>query len=418
MTYDGGTVQGWFVGGLLLCVFVVGPVPALGQSFDLMIEGAHVIDPKNGIDAPHDVAIRGDTIARVARDLPTSDADEVIDAEGYYLTPGLIDLHAHVFAGSRPGEFADGFSSVSPDAHTFRSGVTTIVDAGTSGWRTFPDLKEQIIDPSDTRVLAFLNIVGHGMWDDDHNQNLGDMDPGKLHSVAETYPDHIVGVKVGHFRGNSWLPFGRALGAAHLIGGPLLLECHLPELPLETLLQRMRQGDIFTHAFADVGDRGSVVDEEDQVRDFVWEAKEKGIVFDVGHGGGSFHYDQAVPALEQGLAPDAFGTDLHHFSMNAGMKNLLNIMSKYRNMGMELPEVIERGTWRPAQAIDREDLGHLSEGAVADLVVLREQRGAFGFMDAGGEKLTGDRTLKAELTVRAGRVVWDLNGLAAPEWNE
>lgn len=406
--------------GILLGVvlFFVLPIAGHAQSYDLLIEGGHVIDPKNGVSAPRDVAIRADTIARVADDLPASDAETVIDATGLYVTPGLIDIHAHVFSGSRPEEFADGFSSVSPDAHTFRSGITTIVDAGTSGWRTFPDFKKQIIDPSDTRVLAFLNIVGQGMWDENHNQDLREMQPTKVQAVAEKYPDHIVGVKIGHYRGESWLPFGRALGAARLIDSPLLLECHLPELPLKKLLRRMGPGDIFTHAFADVGDRNSMVDEEGQVREFVWEAKENGVVFDVGHGGGSFHYGQAAPALEQGLAPDAFGTDLHHWSMNDGMKNMLNIMSKYLNLGMELREVIARGTWSAAQAIGREDLGHLSEGAVADVAILRKEEGTFGFVDAGGEKLVGNRKLQAELTLRAGRVVWDLNGLAAPVWRE
>lgn len=413
------SVRASLLWGVCLGVLFFGlPAGGHAQSFDLLIEGGHVIDPKNRIDAPMDVAIREEEIARVAPDLPASDAKKVIDATGYYVTPGLIDPHAHVFAGSRPDEFADGFSSVSPDAHTFRSGVTTIVDAGTVGWRTFPDFKKQIIDPSATRVLAFVNIVGQGMWDEAHNQNLGEMKPTRVQAVAKEYPDLIVGVKIGHFRGDSWGPFGRALGAAQLIDSPLLLECHLPKLPLRQLLRRMRPGDIFTHAFADVDDRGAVVNEQGQVRGFVWEADEKGIVFDVGHGGGSFHYGQAIPAMEQGLLPDAFGTDLHHWSMNDGMKNMLNIMSKYRNMGMSLREVVARGSWKAAKAIGRSDLGHLSEGAVADLAILREKTGDFGFVDAGGYKLEGDRKLQAELTIRGGRVVWDLNGLAAPNWTK
>jgi len=393
-------------------------MPAPAQSVDLLIENGHLIDPKNGVDARRDVAIRGDTIARVARDLPTAGAETVVDAEGLYVVPGLIDIHAHVFSGSRPGEFADGGASVSPDAHTFRSGVTTIVDAGTVGWRTFPEFKKQVVDPSETRVLAFVNVVGQGMWDEEHNQDLAEMRPTEVEAVADKYSDHIVGVKIGHYQGESWEPFGRALGAARLIDAPLLVECHLPEYPLEGLLKRMRPGDILTHAFGDVGDRGAVVNAEGQVRDVVWAAKEKGVVFDVGHGGGSFHYSQAVPAMEQGLVPDAFGTDLHRYSMNDGMKNMLNIMSKYRAMGMDLRDVVARGSWRPAQVIGREDLGHLSEGAVADLTILRERRGSFGFVDAGGNKLVGDRTLEAELTLRAGQVVWDLNGLSVPRWAE
>lgn len=402
----------------LVLSFFAFPAPVSAQEYDLLIKDGHVIDPKNGIDAPMDVAIKDGSIARVAQEIDASDAEKVVDATGYYVAPGLIDPHAHVFVGSRTGEFADGFSSVSPDDFTFRSGVTTVVDAGTSGWRNFADFKEQVIDPSDTRVLAFLNIVGHGMWDHDHNQDIGDMDPDKTMEAIEEYPDTIVGVKIGHFQGEEWEPFERALEAAKRTDSPLLLECHLPEMPLEELLSRMRPGDIFTHAFGDVGDRESILDDEGKLRDFVIEAQEKGIVFDVGHGGGSFHFSQAVPALEQGLTPQSFGTDLHRFSMNDAMKDMLNIMSKYLNMGMSLEAVIERATWNVARALNREDLGHLSKGAVADLVILDVREGEFGFVDAGGYRMQGDRKLEAELTLREGRVVWDLNGLAAKERGE
>jgi dihydroorotase len=365
-----------------------------------------------------DVAIAGDVIARLAPDIAASDAKKVVNITGYYVTPGLIDIHAHVFVGNRPRAFAGGFSSVSPDDFSFRSGVTTVVDAGTSGWRNFPAFKEQVIDPSNTRVLAFLNIVGHGMWDDDHNNDLADMDARQTAFTMREYPDVIVGTKVGHFRGRVTDPFDRALEAADAADLPLLLECHLPEMPLEKLLGQMRPGDIFTHAFGAVNDRESVLDKEGKVRDYVLQARDRGILFDVGHGGGSFHFGQAVPALEQGLAPNTFGTDLHRGSMNAGMKDMLNIMSKYLNMGMELEDVLERATWNAAKALRRRDLGHLSEGAIADVAVLDVEQGAFGFIDSGGYKIKGDKKLEAELTIRAGRIVWDLNGLAAPNWSE
>lgn len=410
------------MGWICAAIFVAGSfayTPFVhGQAYDLLLKGGHVVDPRNGIDAPMDVAIRAGEIARVARDLPPSEAETVVDVTGYYVTPGLIDIHTHVFVGNRPRAFADGFSSVSPDDFSFRSGVTTVVDAGTSGWRNFPVFKEQVIDQSDTRVLAFLNIVGQGMWDDAHNHDLSDMDATKTSSVMKAYPEIIVGTKVGHFQGEDWDPFNRAQEAAAAAGSPLLLECHLPEMALEKLLERMRPGDIFTHAFGDVNDRASVLDEEGRVRDYVLEARDKGVLFDVGHGGGSFHFSLAMPAMEQGLTPNTFGTDLHRGSMNDGMKDMLNIMSKYLNMGMGLKEVVERATWSVAKAIRREDLGHLSEGAVGDVAVLDVEKGAFGFIDAGGYKMSGDKKLEAELTVRGGRIVWDLNGLSAPEWNE
>lgn len=403
---------------LILFIVFMAPVSLAAQSYDLLIKDGHVIDPKNGINQPMDVAIKGNRIARIAADIPASGVGKVISAKGLYVTPGLIDIHTHVFVGSTPGRFADGFSSVSPDDFSFRSGITTVVDAGTSGWRNFPKFKEQVIDPSETRVLAFLNIAGHGMRDSVHNHNLEDMNSQATASVVRQYPDIIVGIKIGHFQDSVWTPFDRAVEAGRITGAPLLLECHLPEFSLSELLERMRPGDIFTHAFGQVNDRTSILDSRGIIRPYIAEAKEKGIVFDVGHGGGSFHYSQAIPAMEQGLIPDTFGTDLHRYSMNDGMKNMLNIMSKYLNMGLSIEEVILRATWNAAQTIGREDLGHLSEGAVADLAILGITPGNFGFVDAGGYKIRGDQKLEAELTVRAGKVVWDLNGLSAELWGQ
>lgn len=403
---------------LWIVLALVDPPAIKAQSFDILIKNGQLIDPKNQLNEKMDVAITSDRIAKIAADIPISQAKRVVDATGLYVVPGLIDIHAHLFVGPQSNTFANGFSSVSPDDFTFRSGVTTIVDAGTSGWRNFPDFKKQVIDQSRTRVLAFINICGGGMRGSPLEEDLSDMDVGKTAEAIQKFPDIIVGTKIGHFRGRDWIPFERALEAAVVTDSPLLLECHLPELPLEELLSRMRPGDIFTHAYGKVNDRASVLDEEGKLHPYVLEAQEKGIRFDVGHGGGSFHFSEAVPALRQGLKPNSFGTDLHRFSMNSGMKDMLNIMSKFLIMGLPLPEIIERATWRPAQTIKREDLGHLSEGAVADLSVLRVKEGQFGFIDSGGYKMTGRQKLEAELTLRAGKVVWDLNGMAAPDWDK
>jgi dihydroorotase len=386
------------------------------QKIDLLLKGGHVIDPKNTIDRDLDVAIAEGKIIEVAPDISTENANKVIDATGYYVVPGLIDLHTHVFVGSNDG-FADGFSSVSPDDITLKAGITTVADAGTSGWKNFPVFKEQVIDRSKTRVLSFLNIAGSGMTGFPSEEDVNDMDARMTALVIKQYPDIIVGVKIGHYRGSEWIPFDRALEAGRMADVPLLVECHLPMLPLGQILNRMRPGDIYTHSFCTASDRTCLLDEEGKIRDYVQQARNKGVRFDVGHGGAMFHFAIAIPAMKQGLLPDSFGSDLHRFSMNSGMKNMLDIMSKYLNMGMGLEDIIFRATWNSANSIKREDLGHLSKGAVADIAVLSVKKGKFGFIDAGGNKMNGDQKLEAELTIREGKVVWDQNGLAATEWD-
>ena len=398
---------------ILCLLLLLVPDIILAQTYDLLIKNGHVIDPKNQIDSKMDVAINDGKIARIAANIPSSQAKKEIDATGLYVTPGLIDIHTHVFVGSKPATFADGFSSLSPDDFTFRSGVTTVVDAGTSGWRNFPVFKEQVIDQSKTRVLAFLNIAGSGMSGSPSEEDVNDMDSRMTSLTVKKYPDIIVGVQIGHYAGNEWTPFERALEAGRLSNTPLLVECHLPQLSLEDQLSRMRPGDILTHAFEKVSERMPVTDDQGKVRPFVLEAQKRGILFDVGHGGAGFWFSVAITAMKQGLLPNSFGTDLHRFSMNSGMKSMLNVMSKYLNMGMSIEDIILRATWYPAKSIKREDLGQLSEGAVADVAILSLQQGKFGFIDAGGNRLDGDRKLEAELTIRAGKVVYDLNGLAA-----
>lgn len=386
------------------------------QQIDLLIKNGHVIDHKNGINSQMDVAVGDGVILRIARNISDNDAAKVVDATGYYVTPGLIDVHAHVFVGMTPRNFAGGLSSVFPDDFSFRSGVTTVVDPGNAGWRNFPVFKEQVIDQSDTRVLAFINIVGHGLSGNSYNFDLDDMDIEKTLSVIEAYPEIIVGTKIGHFRGDYREPFNRAREVALRADQPLLLECNLPELDVEEVLGEMRPGDIFTHAFE--AGRRSLLDEHNQIYEYVLAARDRGIRFDVGHGGGSFRFSQAIPSVEQGFLPYTFGTDLHHNSRNAGMKDMLNIMSKFLNMGMSVEDIILGATWNAARSIKREDLGHLSEGAIADLTILSKNQGNYGFVDARGFRMDGDQKFEAELTLREGRVVWDLNGLASPHWNK
>lgn len=395
-------------------LFIVADVKA--QAFDVLLKNGHVIDPKNKINAKMDVAIKDGKVASVASSIAENTAKKVIDVSDLYVSPGFIDMHTHVFVGSKPETFADGSYSVSPDDFTLRNGVTTVVDAGTSGWRNFPLFKNQVIDKSKTRILAFLNIAGSGMTGSPYEQDLNDMDAHLTSLMIKKYPEIIVGVKIGHFEGPEWTPFDRALEAGKKSNTPLFVECHLPQYSLEDQLKKMRPGDIITHSFEKVTERMPVTDDEGKLRSFVREAQQRGILFDLGHGGAGFWYSVAVPAMKQGLPPHTFGTDLHRFSINAGMKDMLNVMSKYHTLGMELQDVITRATWNAAKAIRHEELGNLSEGSPADIAVFSIRKGKFGFVDAGGNYITGDKKLEAELTFTNGKLAWDLNGRAAQKF--
>lgn len=398
-----------FLSGDVICQ-VVPPAPPV------LLKGGHVIDPKNGINEIMDVAISDGKISKVAKNIKPQDSAKIIDATGMYITPGLIDIHTHVFVGTKAATFGDGVLSLSPDDFTFRSGITTVVDVGSSGWRTFPVFKQQVIDQSLTRILAFINIAGSGMTGFPTEQEMNDMDARMTSLAIEKYPDLIVGIKIGHYGGTDWAPFDRTLEAGRLANVPIIVEAHLPKLPLEEMLKRMRPGDIFTQAFKRAtSERLSVVDAQGKVWPFVLEAKKKGILFDVGHGGGSFHFSTAVPAYKQGLMPNSFGTDLHRQSMNAGMKDMLNIMSKYMVMGMTIQEVILRATWNSANYIKHTELGHLTPGAIADVSVLSIRNGNFGFLDAANTTIKGKSKLECELTIKGGKIVYDLNGMAATE---
>jgi dihydroorotase len=401
---------------LTVLATIIQSSPAYGQKIDILIKNGHVVDAKNGINAPMDVAITDGKIFKVSANIPEQDAKKVIDAAGLYVSPGLINIHTHVFVGSNPG-FADGTSSQLPDAFAIRSGITTVVDAGTSGWKNFPLFKSQVIDKSVTRVLAFLNIFETGFSAGSAIEpNMNSLDVEKTVDAIKTYPETIVGTRIGHYSGSDWTPFDRAVEAAEVAKVPLLVECHLPQYSLEDQLQRMRPGDIITHAYENVDERMTVVDEQGKLRLMVREAQERGILFDVGHGGAGFWFNQAIPAVQQGLLPNSFGTDEHRTSMNSGMKNMLNVMSKFLTIGMSIEDILARATWNAAKSIKREDLGNLSEGSEADIAILSIVDGDFGFVDSGNNRISGDRKFEAEMTIRAGKIVWDLNGLGAKEF--
>jgi dihydroorotase len=396
---------------ILLLLVVAGLIHA--QEYDLLLRGGHVIDPKNKIDGRRDVAIKDGRIAAVAAAIPATKAVKTVNVAGLYVTPGLVDLHVHAFAGT--GTAYTGPSSVRPDDHSFRSGVTTVVDAGSSGWRNFEEFKQLIIDQARTRVLAMLNIVGAGMAGAPE-QNLQDMDPDKAAAMAAKHKDVIVGFKSAHYAGPEWTSVENAVKAGGIAGLPVMVDFgqFRPERPFEDLVtKKLRPGDIYTHMFlASV----PMLDETGRLRPYLSEARKRGVLFDVGHGGGSFLFRQAVPAIQQGFLPDSISTDLHIGSMNGAMTTMLITLSKFINMGMTLDDVVLRATWNPARQIKREDLGHLSVGAPADVAVLRLLKGTYGFVDVNGARMQGTQKLEGELTVSGGKVVWDLNGITRSDW--
>jgi dihydroorotase len=394
------------------------PCPLLAQSpeYDLLLRGGHVIDAKNGIDVVRDVAIRDGKIALVAAKIDPTRAFKVVNVTGLYVTPGLIDIHVHVYTGTGEAHSYAGDNSLYPDGYTFRAGVTTVADAGCAGWRNFEDFKQRVIDRSKTRVLAFLNIVGNGMRGAKYENDLSDMQAKPTAEMALQHKGLIIGIKTAHFAGPEWTPVEQAVEAGTIANIPVMVDfgTNRKERPMSELVtKKLRPGDIYTHAYSGLRNEQ---DETGHVNPAMIEARKRGVIFDVGHGGGSFAWRIAVPAIKQGFLPDSISTDLHTGSMNSGMKDLDNVMSKFLAMGLSVRDVVTESTWNPAREIHREDLGNLSPGAGADVTVLRLERGSFGYTDMYGARLQGNTKLVCELTLRDGKVVWDLNGITRPDW--
>lgn len=384
--------------------------------YELLLRGGHVIDPRNAINAPRDVAIAAGRVAAVAPAISPSDASKTIDVAGLYVVPGLVDIHTHVYAGTgEKGSYA-GDNSVYPDGFTLRACVTTIADAGSSGWRNFEDFKQRIVDRSRTRVFVFLNIVGHGMRGGAFEQDLADMAARPTAEMARRYRGLIVGIKTAHYAGPEWTPVERAVEAGTSADLPVMVDFgarHAERPVAELVTQKLRPGDIYTHVFS--GLRGEQ-DPSGRVNVALWQGRKRGVLFDVGHGAGSFAWKVAAPALQEGFLPDSISTDLHVASISGGMKDMLNVMSKFLALGMPLEGVVQRATWNAARALKQDGIGHLSVGATADVAVVRVERGEYGFVDSFGARLKAAQRLACELTLRDGKVVYDLNGIAQSDW--
>jgi len=376
-----------------------------------------------------DVAVKDGKIVRVDESVDAGEAKRVVDVSGLYVTPGLIDIHVHVYP--HWGDFGPKWqASVIPDAHSFRAGVTTFVDAGTSGADHFEHFKTTFVDKSRTRVLAFINIAHAGMGDDE--QDPTQCDAQKAADVVKAHPDIAVGIKTAHYWTRQpwddvhtpWASVDKAVEAGELCGKPVMVD-FWPRPPERSypdlILKHMRPGDIHTHVFAQ---QFNIVTEEGpqrtnpKVAEHMWAARERGVHFDLGHGGGSFWFRNAVPALQQGWPPDSISTDLHMGSVNAAVLNTLHTASKCLAMGMPLREVVYRCTVTPAKAIRRPELGTLSVGSEADVAVLRHLDVPQSYIDCGRARFDGQGKLECAITVRAGQIVWDPAGMSMPRWEE
>ena len=392
--------------------FLAGTVLLQAQTYDLLLKGGHVIDPGNNLDAVSDVAISGNRIARVARDIPATEARKTVDVSGFYVTPGLIDLHAHVY----------GYSGwIFPDDTALIAGTTTVVDAGGAGWRTFADFKAKIIDKSSTRVLSFLNIVGRGMLGGAVENNVEDMDPALTAAAVKANADLVVGIKTAHFSRPGFTAVERAVEAGRLSGTPIIVDSGIltssGRNTRDKLLDILRPGDMHTHAYNDR--QLELIDRfTGKIQPYAHEARRRGVLFDMGHGGGSFLWPVATQAMMQNFPPDTISTDLHSSSIMIPQSDMSNCISKLMNLGMSLQDAIRRSTVAPASAIHRyPELGTLGAGRGADIAVWQLLNGTFAYKDAWRKKYLANKRLVCLMTVRNGKIVYDREGLGFPLWN-
>jgi len=385
-------------------------------AWDLLLKGGRVVDPKNGVDRVADIAVKDGRVAAVAPGLDASNANKVLDVTGLVVTPGLVDIHVHLFHTTGVKDVWAGDNSIRPDDFSFRSGVTTMADAGSAGWRNFETFRHTVLDRAKTRVLAFINIAGFGMLSNMVEQHAEDMNPAEIARLAKKHSDIVVGVKTAHWESGEWTAVQKAVEAGTLAGLPVMVDFGFfkKERPFwELVTKKLRQGDIATHCF-----RAPVpwIGEDGKVYPYLNEARKRGVKFDVGHGGGSFAFRNAAPAVAQGFYPDSISTDLHTGSMNNFMMDMPTTMSKLLAMGMPLNEVIAASTHKAAAVIGKSDLGHIAVGAPADIAAFRLMEGEFKFGDSDAGTISAKRRLFCELTLRDGKVVWDWNARSGKDY--
>ena len=371
------------------------------MALDLLLRGGILVDPHQRIGGIRDIGVRDGRIAVLAEAV-SEEATTTLDVAGKVVTPGLIDLHVHVWWGV-------AHLGIEADPHCVRRGATTVYDAGSAGADTFPGFKKYVIDVSATRIKAFLHIASQGQL----NNEIGELtdlryaDVDKAAAMCERYKEDIVGVKIRMTRNlvgdNGREGLKRARAVCEATGLPLMLHPNASPLNLADMLGQMQDGDIMTHCFhsSDTG----VLDEAGKVRPEAVAASERGVLFDVGHGAGSFSFQVAETAMRQGLRPGTISSDLHHYNLHGPVYDLATTLSKFMHLGWSLEEAVARATAAPARAMGMlGEIGTLAVGACADVAVFDVEEGAFDFFDAIGEKRIGERRLVPVVTVRAGEI--------------
>lgn len=383
--------------------------------FDLLIRGGHVVDPGGNHEGDLDVAIAGGRIAAVDRDIPANSAFAVIDATGHYVTPGLVDLHTHVFHKVT-------YWGIDPDPVASTTGVTTWNDAGSAGALTLPGLREFIVDRSRVRITAFLNISNIGLVGENHEcANLAYLDVGLFARLANQNRDLVRGVKVRMgtptVGENGLEPLIRARQAAAECELPLMVHVAFGPPEVEPILALMRPGDILTHCYT--GLTMKIVDDRGKLFDFAERAWDAGVIMDIGHGTGSFSFETAEALTGAGRHPDVISTDLHQLSINGPAFDLPTCMSKFLYLGLPLRDVVEAATARPARILGIEhDVGTLRRGSRADVALFRLHRGRFPLYDISGAMREGRELLANTLTIVGGRPLGRLPADPPAPWAE
>lgn len=370
------------------------------MDYDLVIRGGRAIDPSQDLDQYLDVALVGGKVARVA-EIPVSEGAKAIDATGCLVTPGLVDMHTHVCWGS---------TRLGIEADTYLAGscTTTWVDAGSCGAHNFAGFRRFLIEASTARIVPFLNISVGGLTTGGAHENVKHLNADLAYDVVEANRDLIVGIKVlssGLQVGqNDLTPLRIAREVGEATALPVMCHIGIPPPGLWAILPIMRPGDIITHAYK--GRKGLLVIAGNRIRPEAWEARQRGVLFDIGHGSGSFSWQVARAALDQGFPPDSISTDVHNGSINGPAFSMPSVMSKFYHLGMDLPEIIRLSTTRPAEMLGMEnDIGTLKVGACGDIAVMRIEEGAFPLKDCEGVEIILSRRFAPVLTVRAGQVL-------------